>query len=156
MRLREENPLATILILDDYAPHCDLLARWLTYWRYSVAVAATGPAGLAYALAQQPDVILLDLRLPEMDGLEVTRRLKAHPATAHIGVIALTAFAPSGTREQCLAAGCDDFETKPVDFDRLRAKIQVLVVGRPASSPPATRPAASGPEPAPLRRHSLL
>jgi two-component system cell cycle response regulator DivK len=95
---------------------------------FEVLVAGNGETGCAQAIAQQPDVILMDLDLPVVDGWEATRRLKSNPATSPIPIIALTAHAMSGSREKALAAGCDEFDTKPVDFDRLLKKI-VLVLG---------------------------
>ena len=91
---------------------------------YEILSAATGAEGIASAIAEQPDLILMDLNLPEIDGWEATRRLKADPATRGIPIIALTAHAMAGDREKALAAGCDDFDTKPVQFDRLLAKIE--------------------------------
>jgi CheY-like chemotaxis protein len=95
---------------------------------FEVLVAGNGETGCAQAIAQQPDVILMDLDLPVVDGWEATRRLKSNPATSRIPIIALTAHAMSGSREKALAAGCDEFDTKPVDFDRLLKKI-ALVLG---------------------------
>jgi two-component system cell cycle response regulator DivK len=95
---------------------------------FEVLVADNGETGCAQAIAQQPDVILMDLDLPVVDGWEATRRLKGNPATSRIPIIALTAHAMSGSREKALAAGCDEFDTKPVDFDRLLKKI-ALVLG---------------------------
>jgi two-component system cell cycle response regulator DivK len=92
-----------------------------------VLVAEDGEAGCAKAIAEKPDVILMDLDLPVVDGWEAARRLKNNPATHDIPIIALTAHAMSGSREKALAAGCDDFDTKPVDFDRLMQKINQLV-----------------------------
>ena len=95
---------------------------------FEVLVADNGETGCAQAIAQQPDVILMDLDLPVVDGWEATRRLKSNPATSGIPIIALTAHAMSGSREKALAAGCDEFDTKPVDFDRLVKKI-IFVLG---------------------------
>jgi two-component system cell cycle response regulator DivK len=91
---------------------------------YEIISAATGAEGIAKAAAEQPDLILMDLNLPEIDGWEATRRLKADPATCEIPIIALTAHAMAGDREKALATGCDDFDTKLVEFDRLLAKIE--------------------------------
>ena len=91
---------------------------------YEILSAANGAEGIAIAVAEQPDLILMDLNLPEIDGWEAARRLKADPATRRIPLIALTAHAMAGDREKALAAGCDDFDTKPVQFDRLLAKIE--------------------------------
>ena len=96
---------------------------------FTVLVAPDGAAGLAMAIAELPDLILMDLSLPVLDGWETTRRLKAAPETKSIPVIALSAHAMTGDREKALEAGCDDFDTKPVDWPRLRAKIQALLPG---------------------------
>ena len=94
---------------------------------FEVLVADNGETGVAAAIAERPDVILMDLDLPVVDGWEATRQLKGNPATRHIPIIALTAHAMTGSREKALAAGCDDFDVKPIDFDRLMGKIgQVL------------------------------
>jgi two-component system cell cycle response regulator DivK len=94
---------------------------------YEVLVAEDGRQGIAMAQAERPDLILMDLELPVVDGWEATRRLKADPATRAIPIIALSAHALAGVRERALAAGCDEFETKPVVFDRLLEKIERLL-----------------------------
>ncbi|MBV8837783.1 MAG: response regulator [Alphaproteobacteria bacterium] len=94
---------------------------------YELVVAEDGERAVALARAEQPDLILMDLELPVIDGWEATRRLKADPATRAIPVIALSAHALAGARENALAAGCDEFDTKPVDFDRLLAKINSVL-----------------------------
>jgi two-component system, cell cycle response regulator DivK len=94
---------------------------------FEVLVAEDGEAGCAKAIAENPDLILMDLDLPVVDGWEAARRLKVDPVTSGIPIIALTAHAMSGSREKALAAGCDDFDTKPVDFDRLMQKIDQLL-----------------------------
>jgi two-component system cell cycle response regulator DivK len=93
---------------------------------YELLVATDGIEGIATASAEKPDLILMDLNLPGMDGWEATRRLKADPATRNIPIIALTAHAMAGDREKALAAGCDEFDTKPIDFDGLLKKMQSL------------------------------
>jgi CheY-like chemotaxis protein len=93
--------------------------------------AEDGEAGYAKAAAEHPDIILMDLDLPVVNGWEATRRLKQGAATRHIPIIALTAHAMAGSREQALAAGCDEFDTKPIDFDRLMQKIDRVLAGRP-------------------------
>jgi two-component system cell cycle response regulator DivK len=97
---------------------------------FEVLVAENGEAGCAKAIAENPDLILMDLDLPVVDGWEASRRLKNNPATHDIPIIALTAHAMSGSREKALAAGCDEFDTKPVDFDRLIQKINSLLGGK--------------------------
>ena len=99
---------------------------------FEVLVAEDGEVGCAKALAEKPDVILMDLDLPVVDGWEAARRLKSDPSTRDIPIIALTAHAMSGSREKALAAGCDDFDTKPVEFDRLMRKIDVVLANRGA------------------------
>ena len=99
---------------------------------FEVLVAEDGEAGCAKAIAENPDLILMDLDLPVVDGWEASRRLKNNPATHDIPIIALTAHAMSGSREKALAAGCDDFDTKPIDFDRLLEKICRLLVSSKA------------------------
>jgi two-component system cell cycle response regulator DivK len=94
---------------------------------YELSVAEDGEVGCEKAAAEVPDVILMDLDLPVVDGWEATRRIKANKSTRHIPIIALTAHAMSGSREEALAAGCDDFDTKPVNFERLLGKINSLI-----------------------------
>jgi CheY-like chemotaxis protein len=94
---------------------------------YTVLIAADGAQGVTMAVAEQPNLILMDLSLPVLDGWEATRRIKAAPETRHIPVIALTAHAMAGDREKAIAAGCDDFDTKPVEMSRLLDKIDALV-----------------------------
>ena len=96
---------------------------------YELLVAVNGQDGLVLVAEENPDLVLMDLDLPDIDGWEVTRRLKANPLTAAIPVIALTAHAMAGDREKALAAGCDEFDTKPIDFDRLLQKIIVVLEG---------------------------
>jgi CheY-like chemotaxis protein len=95
--------------------------------QFEVLVAEDGEKGCAIAAAEHPDLILMDLELPGLDGWEATRRLKDNPATRDIPIIALSAHALAGSREKALAAGCDEFDTKPVEFDRLLGKIRRLV-----------------------------
>ena len=99
---------------------------------YEVFTAADGKAGCTMAVTEQPDVILMDLDLPVVDGWEATRRLKQDQATRHIPIIALTAHAMAGSREKALAAGCDEFDIKPIDFDRLMQKVNDLLSKRVA------------------------
>jgi CheY-like chemotaxis protein len=93
---------------------------------FEILVAENGETGCAMALSEQPDVIIMDLDMPVVDGWEATRRLKSDPATKAIPIIALSAHAMSGSREKALAAGCDEFDTKPVDFEQLIKKVQSL------------------------------
>ena len=96
---------------------------------YEILSATDGAAGIAMAAAERPDLILMDLNLPKIDGWEATRRLKADPVTRDIPIIALSAHAMAGDREKALATGCDDFDSKPVDFDRLLGKIERALAG---------------------------
>ena len=93
---------------------------------FEILVAENGETGCAMALSEQPDIIIMDLDMPVVDGWEATRRLKSNPATEAIPIIALSAHAMSGSRERALAAGCDEFDTKPVDFEQLIKKVQLL------------------------------
>jgi CheY-like chemotaxis protein len=115
-----------ILYVEDNDDNVYMLRNRLTRAGFTVVVAIDGTQGVAIAAAEQPDLILMDLTLPDIDGKEATRRIKADPATKRIPVIALTANAMSGDREQALAAGCDDFDTKPVELERLLGKIRAL------------------------------
>ena len=122
-----------ILYVEDDDNNIYVLKNRLTRAGYTVLVATDGEKGIAMATAEQPDLILMDLRMPVLDGWEATKRIKAQPETRHIPIIALTAHAMSGDREQALAAGCDDFDTKPVEMPRLLEKIRALLPGGAAS-----------------------
>jgi len=122
-----------ILLVEDNQMNRDMLARRLQRRGFDVVVAVDGIEGIALAEAEAPDAILMDMSLPELDGWEATRRLKDAPSTRAIPVIALTAHAMSGDRDRALAAGCDDYETKPIELARLIAKIEALQAG--GSSP---------------------
>jgi len=113
-----------LLLVEDNEMNRDMLSRRLLRRGYEVVMAVDGGEGVEMATSAQPDLILMDMSLPVIDGWEATRRIKAAPATSHIPVIALTANAMSGDREKALAAGCDEFDTKPVDFARLLGKIE--------------------------------
>jgi len=115
--------MAKILIVEDNEMNRDMLGRRLQRKGFVVTLAADGPCGVAAAALETPDLILMDIGLGEMDGWEATRRIKADPRSADIPVIALTAHALASDREQSIAVGCADFDTKPVDFERLLAKI---------------------------------
>ena len=103
-----------------------MLKNRLTRAGFTILVATDGAQGIAMATSEQPDLILMDLTLPDINGEEATRQIKADPATKRIPVIALTANAMSGDREKAIAAGCDDFDTKPVELQRLLGKIRAL------------------------------
>lgn len=119
--------MPTILIVEDNAMNRDVLSRLLTRRGYAVTMANDGAEGLEAARRDVPDLILLDMGLPVIDGYEVARRLKADSLTAKVPVIALTARALSTDRDEALAAGCDDYDVKPVDLTRLMGKIKALL-----------------------------
>ncbi len=114
---------ARILYVEDNEDNIYMLTRRLERKGYEVLVALDGAKGIEMARTDMPSLILMDLSLPILDGWETTRRLKDAPETRHIPIIALSAHAMEGDRESALAAGCDDYDTKPVDFERLVAKI---------------------------------
>lgn len=116
-----------ILLIEDNELNRDMLARRLARKGYEVTTAVDGQVGVASARETLPDLILMDMSLPKLDGWDATRRLKSETATASIPVIALTAHAMAGDREKALDAGCDDYDTKPVDFPRLVSKIEALL-----------------------------
>ena len=115
-----------ILYVEDNDDNIYMLKNRLTRAGFTVIIATDGAQGVPMAASEQPDLILMDLTLPNIDGEEATRRIKADPATRSIPVIALTANAMPGDREKALAAGCDDFDTKPVELPRLLGKIRAL------------------------------
>jgi CheY-like chemotaxis protein len=115
-----------ILLIEDNEDNRDMLTRLLQRRGFEVVSAVDGLQGIAMAGSEAPDTILMDMSLPELDGWEATRRLKSGPSTRSIPVIALTAHAMSGDRERALAAGCDDYESKPIELPRLIAKINAL------------------------------
>lgn len=121
-----------ILYVEDNDDNVYVVRSRLTRAGFTVLVALDGEQGVAMALAERPDLILMDLSLPGLDGWAATRRLKSAAETKAIPVIALSAHAMAGDRERALAAGCDDYDTKPIDFARLRAKIEGLRPPRPS------------------------
>ncbi|MEA2702548.1 MAG: two-component system, cell cycle response regulator DivK [Actinomycetota bacterium] len=120
-----------ILLVEDNELNSDLLLRRLTRRGFDVIVAVDGREGVERASSDAPDLILLDMSLPVLDGWVVARMLKASTVTSSIPVIALTAHAMSGDRERALEAGCDDYDTKPIELDRLLAKMNALLVASP-------------------------
>jgi two-component system, cell cycle response regulator DivK len=116
-----------ILLVEDNEMNRDMLSRRLARRGYEVVIAVEGESGIALAASEAPDLILMDMSLPVLDGWEATRRLKASPITGHIPVIALTAHAMSSDRDKAIEAGCDDYDTKPVELPRLLEKIQALL-----------------------------
>jgi two-component system cell cycle response regulator DivK len=119
--------MAKILLVEDNEMNRDMLSRRLTKRGYEVVVAVDGQQGIDMAGSDDPDLILLDMSLPVVDGWTAARQLKADPATSAIPVIALTAHALAGDREKALEAGCEDYDTKPVDLARLLGKIESLL-----------------------------
>lgn len=119
--------MSTILIVEDNEMNRDMLSRRLERRGYAVLLALDGEMGIDVARANVPDLILMDMSLPVMDGWEATRRMKADDALKHIPVIALTAHAMANDREKALEAGCDDYDTKPIELPRLLAKMEALL-----------------------------
>ena len=119
--------MTKILLVEDNEMNRDMLSRRLERKGFSIVTALDGEQGLALAASELPDLILMDMSLPVIDGWEATRRLKAAPATASIPIIALTAHAFSDDRDKATAAGCDDFDTKPVELPRLLEKMNRLL-----------------------------
>jgi CheY-like chemotaxis protein len=119
--------MAKILIVEDNEMNRDMLSRRLIRRGYEVVMAVNGEEGITAAKAEYPDLILMDMSLPVIDGWEATRRLKAEPNTRRIPVIGLTAHAMAGDREKVIDAGCDDYDTKPVELARLLHKIEALL-----------------------------
>jgi two-component system, cell cycle response regulator DivK len=116
-----------ILVIEDDEMNIDMITQRLELRGYRVSTAGDGLEGIDLALEEAPDLILMDVSLPEVDGWEATRRLKAAAATRHIPVVALTAHAMEGDREKASKAGCDAYETKPVDFQRLLSTMEALL-----------------------------
>ena len=119
--------MTKILLVEDNEMNRDMLSRRLQKQGYEVVIAVDGEEGVAKAQTEAPALVLMDMSLPGVDGWEATRRLKASPKTQKIPVIALTAHAMTDDRDKALAAGCDDFDTKPVELPRLLSKIQALL-----------------------------
>jgi len=115
-----------ILYVEDNEDNIFMLKSRLARAGYTVVIATDGAQGVAMAAAERPDLILMDLSLPVLDGWEATRQIKAAPETGHIPIIALTAHAMTGDREKALSSGCDDFDTKPIELPRLLGKIKAL------------------------------
>ena len=122
--------MAKILLVEDNEMNRDMLSRRLVKRGYEVVIAVEGEQGVALARTDSPDLVLMDMSLPVLDGWEATRRLKSDPATRQIPIIALTAHAMAGDREKAREAGCDDFDTKPVELPRLLSKIEGLLQKR--------------------------
>ena len=119
-----------ILVIDDNEPNRRILSRRLERRGFEVLLANDGKAGVETAAAEKPDLILMDMNMPHIDGWEATRQIKAAPETAAVPVIGLTAHALTGDRERALEAGCEDYHIKPVDFPKLLAQIETLLQAR--------------------------
>ena len=116
-----------ILMVEDNEMNRDMLSRRLERKNFEVIIAIDGQAGVNMALSESPDLILMDMNLPVIDGWEATRQIKANPATKHIPIIALTAHAMAGDEQRALDAGCDDYDSKPVNFKQLLGKIEKFI-----------------------------
>ena len=125
--------MARILLVEDNEMNRDMLSRRLLRKGHEIAMAVDGAQGVEMATAQLPDIILMDMSLPVIDGWEATRRLKADDKTRSIPIIALTAHAMAGDQEKALDAGCDDYDTKPVELPRLLGKIEALLARKSPS-----------------------
>ena len=125
--------MAKILLVEDNEMNRDMLSRRLERRGYQVVMAVDGAQGVAMARSEMPELILMDMSLPVMDGWAATKALKADAGTSTIPIIGLTAHAMAGDREKCLEAGCDDYDTKPVELSRLLEKITSLLSGNPNS-----------------------
>ena len=119
--------MARVLLVEDNEANRDMLSRRLASRGYQISIATDGRQGIAAAQAEQPDIILMDMNLPEIDGWEATRFLKSQLTTRHIPVIALTAHAMVSDRQRALEVGCDDYDTKPVELSRLLSKMAALI-----------------------------
>ena len=122
-----DSMMSKILLVEDNEMNRDMLTRRLERKGYEMVIAVDGQAGVDMASSSRPDIILMDLSLPVIDGWEATRQIKADPATQSIPVIALTAHAMAGDEQKALAAGCNDYDTKPIDLKRLLGKIGNLL-----------------------------
>jgi CheY-like chemotaxis protein len=123
--------MAKILLVEDNEMNRDMLSRRLLRKGFEVVMAVDGGQAVTMAESERPDLILMDMSLPVIDGWEATRRVKASEATGHIPIIALTAHAMSGDREKALNAGCNDYDTKPIEMPRLLEKIDALLIRAP-------------------------
>lgn len=125
--------MARILLVEDNEMNRDMLSRRLKRKGYEVIIAVDGEQGVAMARSESPELILMDMSLPILDGWEATRQIKSQPETSSLPVIALTAHAMEGDRDKALEAGCDDYDTKPIDLKRLLGKMKVLLEKQAAS-----------------------
>lgn len=136
--------MAKLLVVEDDAMNREMLVRRLKWEGHQVITASNGGQCIVLAQAELPEIILMDMGLPVMSGWQATHHLKGDLATRHIPVIALTAYALTEDRQRCLAAGCDEYETKPVDFSRLLGKIEALLAGPEHHAPGASRSVGTG------------
>jgi len=127
--------MAKLLLVEDNEMNRDMLSRRLIRRGYEVAIAVDGDQGLTMAQSEKPDLVLMDMSLPVIDGWEATRRIKSSEETRHLPVIGLTAHAMAGDREKALEAGCDDYDTKPIELERLIGKIEALLPSAAKTSP---------------------
>jgi two-component system cell cycle response regulator DivK len=124
-----------ILIVEDNEENRDALSRRLQHRGFEIVMAADGKAGVAMAQTEKPDLVLMDMNMPELDGWEATRRIRAAPETQTLPVIALTSHAMAGDRDRALEAGCADYHTKPVDFPKLLTQIEALLINKNNTPP---------------------
>ncbi|MGB3511145.1 MAG: response regulator [Microcoleaceae cyanobacterium] len=125
--------MVKILLVEDNEMNRDMLSRRLMRKGFEVVIAVDGAEGVEMSTSKTPDLILMDMSLPVLDGWQATKKIKASSQTRHIPVIAMTAHAMAGDREKCLAVGCDDYDTKPVEFPRLLNKIKNLLSKEPTT-----------------------
>jgi two-component system cell cycle response regulator DivK len=127
--------MVKVLLVEDNEMNRDMLSRRLTKRGYTVAMAIDGQQGIDMAVAEKPDIILLDMSLPVVDGWEAAKQIKANPLSAGVPLIALTAHAMAADRERAMSAGCDDFDTKPVELPRLLGKMEALLKTKGVTPP---------------------
>lgn len=149
------NPLR-ILLVEDNPTNREMLSRRLQRAGYKVLLALDGQQAIASTSTNLPDLVLMDLNMPVLDGWEAARQIKSQHATRHIPIIALTAQAEAEERRRAFEAGCDDYETKPIQFDRLLAKVTALLKSRTESVPGTAQPPASPAGLAPELKHNIL
>ena len=123
--------MVKILLVEDNEMNRDMLSRRLIRKNFEVVIAIDGTEGVEMSRSEAPDIILMDMSLPVLDGWQATEKIKANPQTNNIPVLAMTAHAMTGDREKCLQAGCDDYDTKPIEFTRLLGKIKNLIGKEP-------------------------
>ena len=127
--------MVNVLLVEDNEMNRDMLSRRLTKRGYAVQMAVDGQQGIDMAVSAKPDIIILDMSLPVVDGWEAARQIKANPASQNVPLIALTAHAMASDRERAISAGCDDFDTKPVELPRLLGKIEALLKAKGVTPP---------------------